>query len=137
MCHILFECLNVKGFFVSDSSSLSLFSLGKTNGVVFESGNLKSYAVPIVSGNLLNYSINNVDVSGNDITDYFVKLIQDTSDFRFTTTAEREIVGYMKEKLCYVSNESCTEKSYELPDGNLIFLKNERVQATEPIFFLL
>merc|ERR1719190_220928 len=65
--------------------------------------------------------------------------------YSFTTSAEREIVRDIKEKLAYVSmnydddvasaqDSSEVEKQYELPDGQVITVGAERFRCPEVLF---
>ena len=65
--------------------------------------------------------------------------------YAFTTTSEREIVRDIKEKLCYVASDfehelagstrsNTVEKNYELPDGHVISVGNERFRCPEALF---
>jgi actin-related protein len=141
---LMFENFNVPGMYIAIQAVMSLYSAGKTTGVVLDSGDGVTHFVPIYEGYAFPHAILKMNLAGRDLTEYFSKLLTERSILLHSTT-EKDILRDIKEKLCYVSldyeNElresqksTSVEAQYEMPDGEVITIGSERFRCPEVLF---
>jgi centractin len=127
---ILFETFNVPALYTSVQAVLSLYASGKTTGIVLDSGDGVSHAVPVFQGFAIPNSIRRIDVAGRDVTEHLQQLLRKSGRV-FHTSAEKETVKHIKEVCGYVALDPAKEEKewagaarsdtksieYTLPDG--------------------
>ncbi len=144
MAELMFETFNVPGMYISMQAVLSLYSSGRTTGIVVDSGDGVTHVVPVFEGFSLSHAISRIDIGGRDITEHLRRLLR-ARGYALTSSAEKEIVRDIKERLCYVAIDpakemaladkvSGMEKTYTMPDGSTIVLGQERFLAPEVFF---
>ncbi|OVA08322.1 Actin-related protein [Macleaya cordata] len=144
MIEIMFEVFEVPATYIAIQAVLSLYASGRTTGIVMDSGEGVTHVVPIYEGYALPHAVQRLDLAGKHLTDTFIKILTEEGHI-FTTSAEREIVRDIKERLTYVamdfekelaeSKESSeVDRKYELPDGQVITIGAGRFQCPEVLF---
>ncbi|KAM4646786.1 actin-1-like [Amazona ochrocephala] len=142
MAEVMFAGLQVPALFVTLPALMALYASARTTGLVLDSGDGVTVTVPVHEGRYLLHSITRVDFAGRSVTKYLTRLLLETGN-SFVSTAEREIVQDIKEKLCYVvldpSQKMHAEpakllRRYILPDGRAVETGDQLFRAPKALF---
>ncbi|KAI3409840.1 Alpha-centractin [Globodera pallida] len=139
---IFFETFNVPALFVQIQAVLSLYSSGRTTGVVLDSGDGVTHVVPIFEGFAIEHGIQRIDIAGRDVTRH-LKLLLRKEGHLFTKSSEFEIVREIKEQRCRLQTTPLKEEPtagdpgkilHTLPDGSKIEIGPSHYRAPELLF---
>merc|ERR1719421_1443312 len=141
---IFFETFSCPALFVSAQAILALYASGRTTGVVLDSGDGVTHAVPVYEGFAMSHAVMRTDIAGRDVTDQLMLQLRKAGHV-FHTSAEREVVRTVKERECYVAfnpqkeehqehEKTSATHPYKLPDGTSIHIGPERFRAPELLF---
>ena len=144
MVKIMFENFLVPGLFICMTSVMSVYSTGRTLGMVVDSGEDKTNFVPVYEGFAFDHAILKSDLGGKILTQYLTRLLLDKK-YTIDTTAKLQKVNDIKEKYCCVSNDYDSEikeideagnleAKVKLPDGEEIRIDYERLKVPEVMF---
>jgi len=144
VAEVMFEKLKVKSLAIFNSAVLSLFSTGRTRGLVVESGEGLTQAVPVFEGYAIPHAIFKMEVAGQDITARVQKMMQHEEGSEHADNLS--VMQALKEKVCTValdhrsamrgSDHADEEaKSFELPDGKIIQVSQQIRTGTPEVLF--
>ncbi|XP_067567379.1 actin-related protein T2 [Pseudorca crassidens] len=142
MAEVMFESFRVPAFYLSDQAVLALYASACVTGLVVDSGDGVTCAVPIFEGYSLPHATTKLYVAGRDITEHLTRLLL-ASGRTFPCVLDKVLVDDIKEKLCYVALEPEKELSrraeevlreYKLPDGSIVRIGDQLYQAPEALF---
>ncbi|AOA61642.1 Dynactin complex actin-related protein [Komagataella phaffii CBS 7435] len=157
---MIFESFNFPALNLSIPAVLSLYSSGRTTGVVLDSGDEATYVVPIYEGFSLNSSMKRIDIGGRDITKH-VQFLLRKNGVQLLSSSEFEIVRQIKERYCRVSLDPAKDERewsvyisthllygsdtlgdadsgkltrFKLPDGKMVEIGAEMFRGPEIMF---
>jgi actin-related protein len=141
MMEIMFEKFGVPAFYVGIQAVLSLYSAGRTTGVVLECGEGASHTAATFERYALPRGVLQMRPAGRDITEWFHKSLYNRG-YVLATSAGLEIVREAKGQVCYVAQDYEAElvraeespATYVLPDCTEMVLGKARITASELLF---
>ena len=104
----MFERFGCQAFFLANQGPLSLYSMGLTSGLCLNSGYLTTQTIPVYEGHSLPYCTRQLDIGGQQITNYLGRQLLSERSLAFSSSSEKFLLSDMMERYCYVAQgEPC------------------------------
>ena len=100
-----------------------LFAHGKTTGIVLDSGECTTSAIPVYDGTPIARASKQLNFGGRDISEYIQRHLSQHA-ISFTSVGDLDALDKIKREACYCGAppDSMHAKSYRMPDGTSVEL---------------
>jgi actin-related protein len=135
----MFEVFQVHSFYVATQAVLALYSSGRMTGIVLDSGEGQTTAVPVYEGYPLPHAITRNELAGSDLTAHLLHSLKEKG----VNLGEKpmELAKEIKESVCYVAENYETAKGgeasegvFELPDKTKVSVGSACYEVPEIMF---
>lgn len=144
MADIFFNKFKVDQFYVANTAVLALYASGKTTGLVLESGEGITHAVPIYEGFAIPFATIRLDMGGRDLTEHLAHSLLAEKGLE-NMEVNLEAFTRLKEKKCFVSydfdasvkehqKKEQKELALVLPDGTELYIADQVFRVPEALF---
>lgn len=143
MAELLFEGASVPMLGLLNTSTATVYSTGRTSGVVIDSGAGQTMTGAVVEGYALAHAMRPSAVAGDYLTDQLLEQLQ-AHGYPLSAAIDRDLVERVKESRCRVAVDLAEEReryaargptaSYELPDRERLFLFDGEFMVPEQLF---
>lgn len=140
---IMFERFCIPSMYLAKQAVLSLYHAGSVTGVVLQSGDGFTFAVPIYEGCSIPSATLKMPLAGRELTQHLKYLLSQTKQTDQIPDSDWGVYRKIKETLCYVAEDfkqECSKKpetlaaGHMLSDGQSIDVKTERFACPEALF---
>eukprot|EP00659_Diplonema_papillatum_P007609 gene7609-11650_t len=109
MVEIMFEALEVPALQIKMQALCSLFASGRTTGLVIDSGDGVTHAVPVFKGFVIREGIQRSNVAGREVTQMLQRMLFQKG-YNFSSHREMQFVREIKEAGCYIAEDFAEEE---------------------------
>ncbi|EKF29108.1 actin-like protein, putative [Trypanosoma cruzi marinkellei] len=143
ICELFFESFDIPQLAMTNAAAATLYSTGRTTGLVVDSGEDCTTVNAVWEGYNLQHTFHSSPIAGRVLTDRLLEYLRGKG-YALSTLEDRCLVDKMKRSLCYVADDVEMEMknlcnklhpdSYELPDEQRIFLHESQFMVPELLF---
>jgi actin len=136
IAEIMFEKFGIFNIHLEPQPIMTLYSTPKTSGIIIESGESMTQIVPVFENYIIPQGVRTIPIAGSEMTQNLFDILQPELK-KHNVGNPLQISRKLKEKYMEIDNGESNRNlmiPFELPDGNIINIGEERYNIPEEIF---